>query len=225
MPPIPDDHWAALLPEIERIARMVAIKRNASPTVRDALFSKAAGHVFEASISFSPNQGRFAAWCQRVLNNLCVDLIRREAASRRRFDRYRDDMEHLQGTAERTSGNRTSAEEDDETDEQPLLPMSPEQLRADLVDLFERRLAPDRRLLVIAYLGGIDACGEGVVARWCREAGFTQPVDFRTIASLPKTKRKKALANALGLKLDTVRTQIYRALQSLGGDGVEGGRS
>lgn len=240
MPPIPDDQWLALLPEINRIARNVGLQKNASPTVRDRLCSEAVSHVFLKSKLFSPAQGKFAAWCQQVLGNLCVDLIRKEAAARRRFDRYRADVERDQQAAEQAARNPaadpidTVSSEDardggkvaEEATDAATCGADPDNqgIRADLMGLLEQHLEPVDRLLLVTYLGLFDACQSAVVDRWCREACLDHAADFRRVSTLPKRSRKREIATALRKELDWVRTRIYRALVLLKKMGFEEGR-
>lgn len=219
MSPIPADQWSALVPQIERLAKSVGLQTNATPTVRDQLCAEAVSHVYEASAEFDPCQGRFVAWCQRVLRNRCVDLIRKEAAQRRRFDRYRTDAEREFADAlraERQTVPVASGASDG------TLATDPGRLRADLVNLLERHLEPLDRLLLTTYLAALDTCGDDVVDRWCREAGLDHTDDVRMIATLPQKNRKKELAKAIGRELDWVRTRIYRAVEKLKAAGLPG---
>jgi len=208
MAPLSDEAWRDLIPQIEGIARKVARHKNASPTVRDALFSEAVGHIFDKRTSFDDTVARFSTWCWTVLANLCVSMIAKEAVARRRRDRHRNDEEYRQQQMLR-QGRSASSSEDGADEEEQREP------RPDLFSLLEDRLKPQDRLLVATYSGVLDACGRDVVERWCREAECEQAHELYRIAGLPTAQRKQAIAIALHRKLDWVRTRIYRALEAL----------
>lgn len=217
MPPIPDDQWLPLVPRIERLANRVATRKNASPTVRDTLLAEAVTHVFDKRDAFDGALGAIEPWCWRVLANLCVSLIRNEAAENRRRARYRSAEEYRQaGQLRPRRASPTDGSPDDFEERQ--------RPRPDLVAFLERLPQPMDRLLLATYAGVLDDCGHAVVNRWCHEAKCDRASDLLGIATMPKRERKRALAETLDRQHDWVRTRIYRALRMLqdGGDAKGG---
>lgn len=201
-----EDEWRDRLPEIERIAGKVGRSKNASPNVRDRLQSEAAGHIAEVIGQFNSAKGSFSTWCWTVLGNLCVTMIRKEARERERFDGYRGEMLH--------TGRRRMAGQESQSGEEEL-PDDERQPLPDLVPLLEQKLKPIDRLIVAAYHGVLNACGDDIVDRWCAEAKTDKAIDLRAAAVVPRQNRSQAVADALGRKLDYVRTRLFRAMQTL----------
>lgn len=210
MPPIPDNQWSSLVSEIRRIANSVAIRKNASPTVRDELLAAAVEHIYDKRDKFDPARASFNTWCWTVLANLCVDLIAREAAERRRRARYRSAEEYRQEQQLRPTRPKSTGDEDDETEDQ-------RRPRPDLLPLLEARLTPMDRLLVATYAGVLGGFDRDVVDRWCREAACDHAADLLRVATIPQRERMRAVAETLGRKLDWVRTRMYRAFRDLRG--------
>jgi RNA polymerase sigma factor (sigma-70 family) len=200
-----------LIPQIERIARRVARRLNASPSVRQEFDADAVGHVFEVIDRFDAERASFGTWCQTVLRNHCVTLIRREAGRRKLIENV---------------GNAAAIEAERRLGEGP--PPSPLEEREnrppqiDVAKLLEERLQPLDRLLFATYAEVLSACAAETVERWCREAGCEQAA-LRAIEALPRSQRKNRLAAALGENIDWVRQRIYRAVQRLKAGGIGGG--
>jgi len=211
MPPIPDDEWSSWTPHIQRIAAKVARNKNASPTVRDALLAEAVGHIYENRDKFDATRASFSTWCWTVLANLCVSLIRSEDVEHRRWKKYARDEEYRQQGQGRPGSAPSPVGSHDEPEE-------PRRPRADLLPLLEARLNPMDRLLVATYAGVLGGFGGDVVDRWCREAACDHATELLRVATIPQRERKRAIAEALGRRLDWVRTRLYRALGELRGE-------
>lgn len=199
-----DEEALELKPRIERIARSVATRSNASRTVRDQLYDDAVGHVFSVYHKFDPQVASFSTWCFTVLRNHCVTLIREEARKSKHLKRARDAAKVEDERRHQEKPAPSPAEEQE--DRVP---------RVDLVALFDRHLDPLDRLLVAAYEGLLKRFGSVIADRWCREAGRGDAAAWLAIESLPQTQRKRAEAALIGENIDWLRTRIWRAMQTL----------
>lgn len=199
-----DEEALQLKPQIERIARSVATRLNASRTVRDQLYDDAVGHVFSVYHKFDPQVASFTTWCFTVLRNHCVTLIREEAQRWKYLEHARDSAEIEDEHRHREKPAPSPAEEREER-----VP------RTDLVALLDRHLEPLDRLLLAAYEGLLQRFGTEVADRWCREADRADAAAWRAIESLPQKQRKRAEAKLLGEEIDCVRTRLWRAMQKL----------
>jgi RNA polymerase sigma factor (sigma-70 family) len=195
--------------QIERIARQVANRLNASSTVRDELYDAAVGHVFAVMHTYDPTVAKFSTWCYTVLRNQCVTLIRQEAKRRKIIKKARGVAE-VDEERQLRSGPAASAME-----------VREEGVRAStatgfqFVPLLDAHLKPIDRLMLAAYLGALSTVGDEVVARWCREAAHEGAASLAGVEQLPTTQRKEAIAAVLGESLGWVRQRIFRAVQRL----------
>jgi DNA-directed RNA polymerase specialized sigma24 family protein len=182
MPAEPNDDldWAELLPQINRIARTVGRRKNASPRVRDELSGVAVEHVYAKSGQFDPNLGSFQNWCSTVLANKCVSLIRKEASDARLIAK-----ENLLFQKKVSDAIRVAEEED------PLP-------QIDWPVVFERaRLNPTDRLLVALDLVICDRFQKQEIARWLSDASLPADFPVQNLADTSQGARRKALAHAL----------------------------
>jgi len=205
-----EDEARRLIPQIQRLARAAANRLNASPVVRDELDAEAVGHVFGVIDTFDPRLASFSTWCFTVLRNRCVTLIRQEAA-RRNLGKKLGQRKALDAERHQSEGAGMSPLEavEDAAEREARRP------RFDIVQVLERHLKPNDRMLVAAYAGLLAACCPEVVDRWCREAKWNHAVAFQATANLPQRQRKEALAGIVGEKVDWVRQRIFRALRRL----------
>lgn len=198
--------WSALIPEIERIAVSVGRRKNASPRVKDKLIGLATSHVWQKSDLFDPARGSFGAWCQTVLANKCIDLIRKEAGEI-------DVIEAVTAQVEARVRESFRPDEDDE----PLPTI-------DWSDVFDKaKPKPIDRILFVLDLEICDRFPSGTVARWLLEAGLPTAFPIQEIRGKPTHLRNKAIAVALlaaeGVepgerevkrKQDWIRTRLFR---------------
>jgi len=215
-----DDEWRLLLPQIERIARSVANRCNASRTVRDEFAASAVSHVYAVYEKFDPGIASFRTWCGTVLRNHCVNLIRSEARGRKALDKLRDCA--VEREAERLDAPPppSPAEERETQAEQAAAQRGGSAVG--LVERLEKLASAQDRILVAAYYGVLSACGAETVDRWCREAGWAHAESLRALEQVPRTKRKRAIAGIVGSSADWVRQHIFRAIGRLK-DGEVGG--
>lgn len=211
-----NDEWHALLPQIERIAVSVGRRNNASPTVRDELESSAVAHVYQRITHFDPTRATFSTWCQTVLRNHCVSLIRGEASRTNRGKKHAESVahEHQQRLAGAPPPTPLETDED-----QAAAARRPQ---VNVPEVLERHLQPIDRILLVVYAELSPACGEETLARWCTEAGGVDSAALRAIETLPKARRKQALAGMLGESVGWVRQRIFRATQRLKDRGLRG---
>lgn len=182
-PPPPNDDldWGSLLLEIERIAKSVGRRKNASHRVKDELFSLALGFVYEKSGYFDPTKGTFGAWCQTLLENKSIDLIQKEAADRRRIQGAKNQFEKR----ERDSLRRPDEEED------PI----PE---VDWRDVFDKaKLKPIDRLLFALDVEICHRFEPDKIAAWIAGAGLPQDFPVDELKAVPERSRNEAIATAL----------------------------
>jgi RNA polymerase sigma factor (sigma-70 family) len=211
-----DEEARQLAPVIERIARQVANRQNASRTVRDELAGEVVGHVFSVIHTFDPSVAKFSTWCYAVVRNHCVTLIRQEARRRGIAEKARDaakideERQLLEGPAPSPAEEREEAE------------LRAGRPRFDLVPLLDAHLQPIDRLLLAGYVGLLSAVDGDVVDRWCRDAERPDAAGLTEIEGVPKSQRKQAMARILGEKLGWVRQRIFRAVQRLKQQGLEG---
>ena len=215
--PLPtDDEWRDLLAQIEPIAITVGRLCNASPTVRDELTGSAVTHVYERIAHFDPQQSAFRTWCRTVLRNHCVSLIRSEASKTKRTQRHAD---HVARDHERRL-----------LDEPPPTPLEAAEDAAaktrhppiEVAATLERHLKPVDRILIAVYAELCSACAAATFARWCDEAGGLDAAALRAIEGLATSRRKAALADLLGERVDWVRQRIFRAVRRLRDCGIGG---
>jgi hypothetical protein len=182
-PPPPNDDldWPSLMPEIERIARSVGRRKNASLRVKDELCNLAVGFVYEKSGYFDPSKGPFGAWSQTLLENKCIDLIKKEAADRRRIEGTRNQFEER----ERDSLGGPDEEED------PI----PE---VDWRDVFDKvKLKPIDRLLFALDVEICHRFEPDEIAAWIAGAGLPQDFPIDKLQAVPERSRNEAIATAL----------------------------
>jgi RNA polymerase sigma factor (sigma-70 family) len=215
-----DEEWRSLIPQIERIARRVANRCNASPTVRDELADEAVGHIFRVYDKFNPAIANFSAWGDTVLRNLCVTLIRKEAARRRLADNVRQSLSS-DGHVPQPGGpvRLPESEQAERAANEASVP------RIDIVALLKRLPSPQDRLLLGAYQGVLSTCEAEAVNRWCRDANWDHAAALTALEELPRQQRKQAIAHIVGAKVDWVRQRIFRAVQRLKNDGTAGERA
>jgi len=214
-----DEEWRSLIPQIERISRRVANRCNASRTVRDELANDAVGHIFAVYGKFNAAIASFPAWCDTVLRNLCVTLIRKEAARYRLADNVRDSLS-LEGQASQRGGPAQLSE----SGHADLAANEASASNVDIMALLEKLPSPQDRLLLGAYQGVLCKCNPEAVDRWCRDAGWDHAIVLRALEQLPRQQRKRAIAQIVGAKVDWVRQHIFRAVQRLKND-VNGGEN
>jgi len=209
-----DDHWSEWLPQIGRIAASVGRRTNASRTVRDELEGSAVTHVYERIAHFDPTRGAFSTWCQTILRNHCVSLIRGEASRINRGRRHAEDVahKHEQRLAEAPPPTPLEVDEDRAAaDRRPKI---------DVVATLERHLQPIDRVLLVVYAELCSTCGDATLGKWCIAAGGIDRAGLLTIEKLPKARRKQALATLCGESVGWVRQRIFRAARRLKERGV-----
>jgi RNA polymerase sigma factor (sigma-70 family) len=211
-----DDEIRDRTQQIERIARQVANRLNASSTVRDELYDAAVGHVFSVIHTYDPTLAKFSTWCYTVVRNQCVTLIRQEAKRNKIVKKARGVAEVDEERQLRSAPTASAMEE------------SEEEARASagtgfqFAPLLDEHLKPIDRLMLAAYLGVLSTLGDDVVARWCREAGHEGAASLAGVEQLPTSQRKEAIAAVLGESLGWVRQRIFRAVQRLKDRGFGG---
>lgn len=180
MPPAPNNslNWADLLPVIEKIARQVGLRTNASPRVRDELVTLAVSFVYEKSGHYNPAVGKFEAWCQTVLRNKCVDLIQREAADRRL----------IEGVGQELMGNTDDLKTNDDESEIP---------KVDWANYYRTRRMPIDRVLLILDLERCSQFPADTVAGWIQEAGLPKEFPLKNLEAGRKRSRNEAIAREL----------------------------
>lgn len=212
-----DDEWRPLIPQIDQIARRVANRCNASQMVRTELADEAVGHMFSVYEKFNPAIASFSAWADRVLRNLCISLIRREAVRRKLTDSFREFLSQ-KGQASQPVGPAELSESGsaDQASHESLLS------NGDIEALLEKLPSAQDRLLLGAYQGILSVCDAEAVDRWCRDSGLDHAGPLRALEQLPRQQRKQALAHIFGATVDWVRQRIFRAVQRLKTDGQGG---
>lgn len=204
------------IPVIERLARRVANRKNASCGVREELLADAVAHIWMKIDAYDSAKGSFEQWTYVVLRNHCVSMIREEAK------RWKI-AKGVRANAEREQDERLRAEpvvaEVMAVEEEARRP------QIDVVEKLGRLPHAIDRILLATYSGLLENCGRDVIVRWCREAGIENVAAIHEIGAMPQAKRKKALATFTGHTNDWVRQRIFRAVQSLRGDDPAGGRA
>lgn len=204
-----DDEIRERTQQIERIARQVANRLNASSTVRDELYDAAVGHVFAVIHTYDHTKAKFSTWCGTVIRNQCVTLIRQEAKRKKIIKKARGVAE-VDEERQLRAGPATSAMEEREEGARATTAAG-----FQFVPLLDEHLRPLDRLMLAAYLGTLSTVGAEVVARWCREAGHEGAASLAGVEQLPTSQRKAAIAGVLGESLGWVRQRIFRAVQRL----------
>jgi hypothetical protein len=217
MPPPPNNKldWASLIPEIERIARSVGRRKNATPRVKDELIGLAVGFVYEKSGYFDPSKGAFGAWCQRLLENKCVDLIRREAGDG-------EGIERLTSQLEDGAWNSWTHEE---KEEEPLPSIDWPAVVA------RAKLNPMDCLLFVLDVELWARFSPDVITGWITAAGLPKNFPLRQLQETAERARNQALAialleaagvepttGAIKKKQNWIRTRLFRIKNRLGPD-------
>ena len=180
MPPPPNNslNWADLIPAIEKIARQVGRRKNASPRVRDELETLAVSFVYEKSGLYNSAFATLNAWCQTVLSNKCVDLIKKEAADRRLIDGVGEEL-------------RRKTDDPEPSDDEPEPP------EVDWVNYYRtRRSSIDRVLLILDF----EHCSQfpaDTIAGWIQEAGLPKEFPLKNLEAVPERSRNEAIARDL----------------------------
>lgn len=171
-------NWADLIPAIEKIARQVGRRKNASPRVRDELETLAVSFVYEKSDHYNSAVATFSAWCQTVLGNKCVDLIQKEAADRRLVERVGEEL-----------GRKTDNPE--LNDDEPEIP------EVDWMGFYRTRRMPIDRVLLILDLQHFSQFPADTIAGWIQEAGLPTDFPLKNLEAVPKRSRNEAIAREL----------------------------
>ncbi len=182
MGPPPDANldWESLIPEIELFAKAVGRRKNASPRVRDELAHLAVSFILEKSGHFDEAKGSFRAWCQTVLQNKCVELIKKEAVDRGR-------LEAARGLAEERDRDSRRPPEDGEGIPQ-----------IDWPDVFDKlKLKPMDRLLFSLDVEICDRFPAEAMAAWVSEAGLPPDFPVKMLRNTPKKLRNEAISKSL----------------------------
>lgn len=205
--PPPNDafDWVALMPEIKKIARSVGRRKNASYLVRDELEALAQSVVYNKSGYYNPSKASFGAWCQTVLGNKCVDLIRKEAT-------------RSGAIAELVERENDDLHETNRPDDEIEIP------EVDWFDLYQRKLRPIDRILMSLDLEQCSRCPEGTMASWLQDANLPGDFPVMELEKVPERDRNRAIAGvllqaagseptakAVKTKMDAIRTRLFRA--------------
>jgi len=206
MPPPPNNslNWADLIPAIEKIARQVGRRKNASPRVRDEIESLAVSFVYEKSGHYNSAVATFNAWCQTVLSNKCVDLIQKEAADARLIERVGD------GLMRKTNDPEPDSDE-------PKIP------DVDWPSFYRARGRPIDRVLLLLDLEHGSRFPAETIACWIQEAGLPKDFPLKDLEAVPKRIRSEAIARellkaegrevtdeAVKKKKQWIRTRLFR---------------
>jgi len=205
--PPPNDalDWAALIPEINKIARAVGRRKNASYLVRDELGALAQSFVYKQSGYYDPSKASFGAWCRTVLGNKCVDLIRKEAT--------------------RTGAIGELVDRANDAVHDANLPVDEIEIpEVDWFDLYQRKLRAIDRILMSLDLEQCSRCPEGTMASWLQEANLPGEFPVVELEKVQQRDRNRAIAEALlrvagseltpkavKTKMDSIRTRLFRA--------------
>lgn len=182
-PPPPNDDldWGSFSREIEWIAKSVGRRKNASHRVKDELFNLALSFVYEKSGYFDPTEGTFGAWCQTLLENKCIDLIKKEATDRRRIEGAKNQFEKR--------GRDSLRRPDEEDDSVP---------EVDWRDGFDKaKLKPIDRLLFALDVEICHRFEPDEFAAWIAGAGLPQDFPVDELQAVPERSRNEAIATAL----------------------------
>ena len=178
------------------------------------------GHVFGVYEKFNPSIAAFPAWCDTVLRNLCVSLIRKEAVRYKLADNVRESLSL--GAHAREAEDPTQVAIAEQEARAANAAPGP---NVDIVALLEKLPSPQDRLLIAAYQGVLSACEAEVVERWCQESNWDHAAALLALEQLPRQQRKQAVAQIVGARVDWVRQRIFRAVQRLKTDGNGGERA
>lgn len=211
MPPAPNNslNWADLIPAIEKIARQVGLRTNASSRVRDELETLALSFVYEKSGHYNPAAGKFEAWCQTLLSNKCVDLIRKDATGRRIVAAAGEML------SEKLRDSQRPVDEIEAPD-------------VDWFSLYEEHLRPIDRILMVLDLEQVSRCPPATTVSWIRQAKLPHEFPMNEFEAMPKRDRNRAVArallqaggceltdNAVTEKMNWIRTRVSRAKTTL----------